>query len=316
MSRRARYLLRLGGTFLLLAVLALVVDAQAALARLKTLELAWIAVALACFSLQTVLMAWRWQITAHRLGATFGLGLAVREYYLSQLVNLCLPGGVLGDAGRAVRSVTPGGWREGEGGLVRAAHAVMIERLLGQVAMLLIAVLGVVLVCIRGDVVWSDRISQIFGLAVLGIGLGAVMLFGLSRRIGTLARFWRSFAQAVLSRQVMMRQSALSLAIALLMILAFVACARATGTELPAIPAMALVPVILTTMLLPVSIGGWGLREGAAAALFPLMGAGAEAGVAAGIAYGLALLLACLPGLLVLPFERSTRVAPGKAMRR
>jgi hypothetical protein len=50
-------------------------------------------------------------------------------------------------------------------------------------------------------------------------------------------------------------------------------------------------------MLMPLSVGGWGWREAAAAALFPLAEASAGAGVAAGLAYGAVLLVASLPGL-------------------
>ena len=121
---------------------------------------------------------------------------------------------------------------------------------------------------------------------------------------------------SVLSPTVVVRQIWLSAVIALLMVGAFVACARATGTVLPLAVALGLVPIILTAMMLPFSVGGWGLREGAAAALFPLFGATAASGVAAGVAYGLALMIACMPGLLVIPFERRAEAEAAKAIRR
>jgi len=65
-----------------------------------------------------------------------------------------------------------------------------------------------------------------------------------------------------------------------------------------------LVPLTLVAMLLPISVGGWGLREGAAAVLWPIAGFSAEAGVAASIAFGLAALAAALPGLLVPAFDK------------
>jgi hypothetical protein len=53
-------------------------------------------------------------------------------------------------------------------------------------------------------------------------------------------------------------------------------------------------------MLIPLTISGWGVREGAAAALFPLAGTTASEGFAASVAFGLVLLVAVLPGLLTL----------------
>ena len=313
MTPRASYLLRLGATLLLLGALALIVDVEAALIRLRQMDMVWIAVAIACFSLQTVLMAWRWQITAQRLGTSFGLGVAVREYYLSQLVNLCLPGGVLGDAGRALRM----SWREaGDDALVRAAHAVMIERLAGQVAVLALALLGLGLAGLRGLIDWPDWVPVALACAILAL-LALALVFGLLWwRSGALRRFVMSVRISVLSLTVVVRQIWLSAVIALLMVGAFVASARATGTVLPLAVALGLVPIILTAMMLPFSVGGWGLREGAAAALFPLFGATAASGVAAGVAYGLALMIACMPGLLVIPFERRAEAEAAKAIRR
>lgn len=81
---------------------------------------------------------------------------------------------------------------------------------------------------------------------------------------------------------------------------AFAFCARAVGVVLPPVVILALVPLILFTMLIPLTISGWGVREGAAAALFPLAGATASEGFAASVAFGLVLLVAVLPGLLTL----------------
>ena len=81
---------------------------------------------------------------------------------------------------------------------------------------------------------------------------------------------------------------------------AFTLCAAATGTVLPPLAVISVVPLVLTAMVLPVSVGGWGVREGAAAALWPVLGASAEAGVAASVAFGLVILAASLPGAVAL----------------
>jgi uncharacterized membrane protein YbhN (UPF0104 family) len=94
------------------------------------------------------------------------------------------------------------------------------------------------------------------------------------------------------------RQIALSFGTAACNIAAFAFCAWATGTNLSLGAAAALVPLILIAMLIPVGIAGWGFREGAAAALFPMIGATAGAGVAASVAFGAMLLAASMPGLL------------------
>ena len=57
-------------------------------------------------------------------------------------------------------------------------------------------------------------------------------------------------------------------------------------------------------MLVPVTVSGWGLREGVAVALFPVAGASGSAGLAASIAFGLVFLAAVLPGILPILFRR------------
>jgi hypothetical protein len=51
-------------------------------------------------------------------------------------------------------------------------------------------------------------------------------------------------------------------------------------------------------MLIPLGLAGWGWREGAAAALFPLAGASPTAGIAASAAFGGLILISSLPGII------------------
>ena len=53
-------------------------------------------------------------------------------------------------------------------------------------------------------------------------------------------------------------------------------------------------------MLIPVTVAGWGLREGAAAVLWGAVGLAAADGVVVSVAYGLLVLIGSLPGALFL----------------
>jgi hypothetical protein len=57
---------------------------------------------------------------------------------------------------------------------------------------------------------------------------------------------------------------------------------------------------VLLAMALPLSMAGWGLREGAAALLWAAAGLDVAQGVAISISYGLVVLLSTLPGAWVL----------------
>ena len=58
--------------------------------------------------------------------------------------------------------------------------------------------------------------------------------------------------------------------------------------------------LVLLAMTIPLSIGGWGPREGAAAWLFTMAGLSAAQGVSTSVVYGVLSLVASLPGAVVL----------------
>ena len=78
---------------------------------------------------------------------------------------------------------------------------------------------------------------------------------------------------------------------------AFAFCARAVGVALDPITVVALVPVILFAMVIPLSIAGWGLREGAAVVILPVAGVAAGDALAASVAFGLTFIMTTLPGV-------------------
>jgi uncharacterized protein (TIRG00374 family) len=77
--------------------------------------------------------------------------------------------------------------------------------------------------------------------------------------------------------------------------------ALALGVDLSFILCMALVPISLLIAMVPITIGGWGLREGAFVALFSRSGVATEEALAISIAYGLLHIASALPGAVALP---------------
>jgi hypothetical protein len=76
----------------------------------------------------------------------------------------------------------------------------------------------------------------------------------------------------------------------------FWAAARAVGVALPFDVAIFVLPVTLMVMLVPITLNGWGLREGAAAMLWPVVGIAAQSAVAASVVFGAAVASAALLG--------------------
>lgn len=309
MSRhRVSLLLRMGVTVVLLALIWQAVDGPAALDLLVQANPVWLVAAVFALTAQTFFSALRWRVTAQALGQYIPFGHALSEYYLSQLVNQSLPGGVLGDAGRAVRA-------RHDVGLRKSGQAVVFERLAGQLVLFLVtlgAIVGVALT--PGGITLPDWVPQLVVAALVAIALLAVTVWAVGRGGNSVAaqlRNWsHAFGVAVLHPRVLPKQILLSLATTVLNLLAFAMCARAVGTELPLMSIMIVVPLILFTMLVPISISGWGLREGAASVLFPVIGAAATQGFAASVAFGLVFMVSVLPAvpfLLLNPGKKPER---------
>jgi len=58
--------------------------------------------------------------------------------------------------------------------------------------------------------------------------------------------------------------------------------------------------ILLLSMVIPLTVAGWGIREGAAAVLWPMVGLPAEQGVALSVGYGALVLVSSLPGVVFL----------------
>ncbi|WP_262386638.1 hypothetical protein ROLI_037970 [Roseobacter fucihabitans] len=280
-------LIRLAVSAGVIAVLLAVTDLGDLAARLRGADLRWLAACTAGIATITCLCALRWRWVARDLDLPLPYTRALREYFFATLLNQVVPGGVVGDVARTLRVTQPGDLR-------RAAQSVVIERALGQIATLLLLALGLIVsLSIPGGIIWP---LWVFAALAGGVVL-ALATRVMKKRSGPNAASFFAPLWIVLRKR---HQIALAILTALLLNFSFYASARAVGTILPLAAFFTVIPMILSAMLIPLSVGGWGWREGAAAVLFPLAGATAAQGVAAGIAYGACMLLAALPALAFL----------------
>jgi hypothetical protein len=90
----------------------------------------------------------------------------------------------------------------------------------------------------------------------------------------------------------------------------FLVAARAAGSTAPLTSLVVPTLLALLAMALPVSLAGWGPREGAAAWAFGAAGLGAASGVTTAVAYGLLSLIGCLPGVAVLAADTLRSLRP------
>jgi uncharacterized membrane protein YbhN (UPF0104 family) len=241
--------------------------------------------------LTTVCSAWRWRVVARALGVDIGLPGAVGAYYRSLFLNSVLPGGVLGDVHRAVTH----GRRAGD--VVRGLRAVGWERLWGQIIQAVVTV--VVLLALPSPV--RPALPYVLAGAAGLAGCAALIVRRAARRgRPRLARAARALSAdlrcGLLAPDVWPQLTLASVLVVGGHTVTFVIAARAAGCTAPLGELVALLMVVQVAVVIPLSIGGWGLREGAAAWVFAAAGLGAAAGVTVATLYAVLMLAAVAPG--------------------
>ncbi|SNC68172.1 hypothetical protein SAMN04487881_2200 [Marinobacter sp. es.048] len=295
-QKRVRLAVRWLFTVLIIGFVIRSVDASALWQELAGFSPYVLVPALVLTVVQVALSAWRWRYTVERLGLPLDYGVAVREYYLATFLNQVLPGGVLGDVNRA--------WRHGTGAGERlsAVHGVAIERFSGQLVLVVVAI----------SVAWLLASGQLTtghwnGGLWLGVGiLFVVVAFWLALKVGIadyLQRLRRDLYLSLLNRMVLPVQIGSSLVV-LATYLGVFLCLAWGADYLDTAASVAIIAglgsILLLSMVIPLTVAGWGIREGAAAVLWPMAGLPAEQGVALSVGYGALVLISSLPGMVFL----------------
>ena len=262
----------------------------------------WVLLAVSISFVQIAVLAWRWRFTARHLGVELAFPVAWREYYLSIFLNQVLPGGVMGDVSRAWRHArSQHGESEQSGPAVRA---VVFERLSAQMVMVVLAVVSLLALPVVLDRLPTPTFLMA-GLVTTVVALAFVAWK--RRRLSGGSRLGRMLTELSLSRysgRVLILQLASAIFVVATYLATYLVASRAIGMEIPTLVLLPLVAPVLMTMLIPVTVAGWGLRESAAAVLWGAVGLTAADGVAVSLAYGLIVLLCSLPGAFVLLFKR------------
>jgi uncharacterized membrane protein YbhN (UPF0104 family) len=252
------------------------------LARADPVRLAIAAVLLAA---QLMVMVWRWQIVIELLG---GPAVPVAPLVIAlgrgMLLGQPLPSTVGGDAVRTV-VLSP------RLGFALAARSVICDRIL---ALAMLVALVVVTLPLFAALIESGRaFATLAVVSVAGLATFVAVLVqpGLLSAVPWLGAHWTTLVsdlrRAFTSGKRGFAGLLLALATHIFGILLIYQLARAVATPISLLACLLVVPPTLLIASIPISLGGWGLREGALAAGFVLVGASGERGVATSILFGL-----------------------------
>jgi uncharacterized membrane protein YbhN (UPF0104 family) len=276
-----------------------------------TLALVWL-----MQSTLPVVQAERWRIVAAAMGARVAFFAAVRNVYVGQFFNQVLPSSLGGDAVRAwqLRWVMP---------LQTALASVGFDRVVALLAVPVIVTAG-------SGILLRHEPPAALGwtllAAMVAVGCGFVLLLWGDRIPLPVAVCGRRLVGDLRSvpaaaRRFFGHPGALARALLLsVLIHAGVATsvwmlALAYSADAPLTAFVVLVPLITMATAVPVSIGGWGVREGAAVALLGLVDIPPAAALAISIQFGLVMMVVALPGGVLALLSAARPSPPGGAQR-
>jgi uncharacterized membrane protein YbhN (UPF0104 family) len=232
-------------------------------------------------------------LIAHR--AAISLGELTRQYFVGAYFNNLLPTSIGGDAARIMML--------GRCNLAKseAAAYVLVERLLGAVALVLLALVGTFIFRVAGEI----RLL-VDGMAVsasVGIGLCLVGRHRLGAMVSADTVKGRAVGAAL---TILVRPAALGLGFLLWIVFQLTSVALsylmalALDITLSFSGCVALVPLVWLVTLLPVSIGGVGLRDAAFALLLGTAGIAKEESILISLGTYTALLFTGAVGGIIL----------------
>lgn len=319
LRRRGALALRVLVSAVLLGIVLAYADADAVARALRGAEWSWFGGAVGLMAVAAVLGAARWRLLLEEAEIEVSALRAVRAFAGALVLNNVLPTSIGGDAVRA--------WVVGResGRLLRAATATVVDKL---TVLACLYVVGWAAFAVDRRAVPSS-VVHVFAWLTIGLaaacGLAALAAAGvrpilrrLPERLGAMLRdTWATLRTWAGSTKTISLVLALGLAYQVLAVLVLVMVGKTVGVQLSFALAAVSTAIVLVAMLIPISIGGLGVREGGFVLLL------GEAGINGADATSVSLLSAAvvvLAGAVVVvlaaawdalrPRERSARALP------
>lgn len=277
-------LIRVGVGVAAVFTIASKVDLRDSLPALKASHLGGIGLATILLILAQGASALRWRILIGRDSPP--LAFLWRLYAIGSFFSLFLPTSIGGDAVRATAAIRAIPDKR------RVVASVFIDRVLGLLALMLFFALGII--AVPRSIATQLKFGPSVSTAGTAVGVAAALavaglLFVLARRSARVNEAVAKGASTLRSLADGPQQILLAFATGVLVqglyLAAWVVLAAQLGSRLPFSGLLVGVPAVSLAAMIPVTVGGLGLREGAWGVIFALFALPAASGVLLGLAY-------------------------------
>ena len=242
----------------------------------------------------TYLAAYRWRLIMNILVFNESVSYYVKSYFKGTFFNQVLPSSIGGDAVRII-DLTQSGYDKKE-----AFYGIFVDRVVGLVGLLVLNLLATII--FYGT--FEDSFSNLIILITLG-GIGGFLSLFYLEKITFLAnykflnlfhRLARRLNNLYSDRTLLLKHIGVSVGVHFLSVLTLYALALSIDFHMSFQTFLIAVPPVFLLTIVPVSLAGWGIREGAMIGIFMLVGADETKVLAMSILYGLLLIISSLPG--------------------
>lgn len=292
--------LRVTVSLALLAVLVSKLDLDGVLGRQRDAStLGWLTAAIVAALIGIALSAWRWQ----RVLAVFDVGVRLRvllsHYLAGQFVGNVLPSTIGGDVLRITRGT------HSTGSSSTAFASVVLERLTGFVALPLLCCIGFALQpsLLGEDHAWIALAisgATLLALVIIVLAAGGPRLAGRFREHDNWMRFIGAVHVGVARMRARPRLVAAVIGTAVIYqastVLTVWLAARTLGVEVATAAIIAFVPAVAMAQVVPISVGGFGIREGMLALFLTPLGVTTGQAVGIGLLWYFIVLVVSLAG--------------------
>ena len=253
-----------------------------------------ILIALALQLGSTYLAAYRWRAISKLLVFNEPLSFYVNSYFKGSFFNQFLPSSIGGDAVR-VLDLSARGYNKKD-----AFYGVFVDRVVGLVGLLILNLFSTLL--------FFGAFQANFTYLIIAISLGGLVGFFLLfvfdkihflQHYKFLNLFYRLASRLnalYKDKTVLLKHIAISVVVHLLTVMAIYAIALSINVKLDFHIFLIAIPPVFLLMIVPLSLAGWGIREGAMVGILMLVYEDKTKILAISILYGILLIISALPG--------------------
>lgn len=300
-----KFFIKLSISLAIILLLVYVADLEALKNSFYSISFYSIIYAFCLILLIRFVMALRWKVLLNYYQINASLTKLIEIMFVSNAVGHLLPSGVGADIIRVYEL------SKNEGSSEKILASVFLDRMFGLISMLLVALIAAWYAHFSGQSGWTIPLLISFAVLMLPVAF-IIIRFLFSKDISLssnrkflvkISSFYNRFLSALHKTAIPTEGYyiliLLSVLVQLIRSLVFMCIFIGLGSDIAIVHYFVFIPIVFIVMLVPISIGGLGVRESALYAFFGPFGLSLATCTVAGLVFHALQLVMVVPGLII-----------------